>query len=54
MNYDKSKYLIIGSEKYRKEVLNEVKDSPMMMGNVEIGYSEKEKYLGDYIHMRKG
>ena len=52
MNYDK--YLIIGSEKYRKEVLNEVKDSPMMMGNVEIGYSEKEKYLGDYIHMRKG
>ena len=49
VNYDKSKYLIIGSEKYRKEVLNEVKDSPMMMGNVEIGHSEKEKYLGDYI-----
>ena len=22
----------------------------MMMGNVEIGHSEKEKYLGDYIH----
>ena len=21
-----------------------------MMGNVEIGHSEKEKYLGDYIH----
>ena len=50
VNYDKSKYLIIGSEKYRKEVLKEVKDSPMMMGNVEIGHSEKEKYLGDFIH----
>ena len=50
VNYDKSKYLIIGSEKYRKEVLDEVKEKPMMMGNVEIGHSEKEKYLGDYIH----
>ena len=50
MNYDKSKYLIIGSEKYRKEVLNEIKDSPMMMGNVEIGHSEKEKNSWNYIH----
>ena len=31
VNYDKSKYLIIGSEKYRKEVLNEVKGREGMM-----------------------
>ena len=50
VNYDKSKYLIIGSKEYRSEVLKEIEENPMMMGNVEIGHSEKEKYLGDIIH----
>ena len=50
VNYDKSKFIVIGSDKYRKEVLKEIEESPMMMGNVKIGNSEKEKYLGDVIH----
>ena len=50
VNYDKSKFVIMGSEKYRKEVLSEIEKDPMMMGNIVIGHSEKEKYLGDIIH----
>ena len=29
---------------------NKIETLPIMMGNVEIGHSEKEKYLGDFIH----
>ena len=50
VNYDKSKYMIIGNEKFRKEVKKDMENNPMMMGGVKIGHSEKEKYLGDYIH----
>ena len=50
VNYDKSKFVILGSDKYRKEILNQIEKEPMMMGNVVIGHSEKEKYLGDIIH----
>merc|ERR1711973_301842 len=50
VNYDKSKYMIIGNEKYRNEVKKDIENNPMMMGNVKIGHSEKEKYLGDIIH----
>ena len=30
--------------------MKDIKENPLMMGNVEIGHSEKEKYLGDIIH----
>ena len=50
VNYDKSKFLVMGSKKFRKETLEEVSKNPMKMGGVIIGHSDKEKYLGDYIH----
>ena len=50
VNYDKSKFLILGSRKFRKETLEETSENPMTMGGVVIEHSEKEKYLGDYIH----
>ena len=50
VNYDKSKYMIIGNEKYRSEAKKHIEKNPMKMGNVVIGHSEKEKYLGDMIH----
>ena len=45
VNYNKSKYLIIGSQKYRKNTLNALEEKSMTMGGVEIENSIKEKYL---------
>ena len=50
VNYDKSKFLVLGSKKFRKETLDELEQKPLKMGGVTIKHSEKEKYLGDYIH----
>ena len=50
VKYDKSKFLFMGSPKYRKDTLKEIKERPMNMGGVVIEHSEKEKYLGDMIH----
>ena len=50
VNYDKSKYIILGSNKFRKDTMEEMEKEPMKMGKVIINKSEKEKYLGDIIH----
>ena len=50
VNYDKSKFLVIGSKKYRNKILQDIDKAPMKMGGVVIDHSEKEKYLGDIIH----
>ena len=50
VNYDKSKFLVMGSRKFRKETLEEINENPMKMGEAVIEHSEKEKYLGDFIH----
>lgn len=50
LNYDKSKYMIIGSTKYRNKTLKELEKSPMKMGSSTIDHSSSEKYLGDIIH----
>ena len=50
VNFDKSKFLIIGNPKYRNEALKEIKERPKNMGGVLIEHSEKEKYLGDMIY----
>jgi len=38
--------------KFRKSVKKKLQKDPMTMGGVEIGHSEKEKYLGDIINER--
>ena len=43
VNYDKSKYLLIGSQKCRNILLNTLKDKPMNMGGMEINYSGSTK-----------
>ena len=48
--YDKSKFLIIGKEKFRKNTLKTLEKDPMQMGGVKIEHSEQEQYLGDWIH----
>ena len=50
INYDKSKYILLGSKKYRKETMEAMAKEPMRMGNEVIGNAVKEKYLGDWIH----
>ena len=49
-NYDKSKFLIIGKEKFRKNTLKTLEKDPLQMGGVKIEHSEQEQYLGDWIH----
>ena len=53
VNYEKSKFLIMGNPKYRKDTLKAIKERPMNMGGVVIEHSEKEKYLGDMIHEKR-
>ena len=43
VNYDKSKYLLIGSQKFSNEMLNTLKVNPLHMGGVVIDHYEKEK-----------
>ena len=50
VNYDKSKYLLIGSQKFRNDTMKTLKADPMNMVGVIIDHSEKEKYLGNWIH----
>ena len=50
VNYDKSKFLIMGNPKYRKDTLKAIKERPMNMGGIVIDNLEKEKYLRDIIH----
>ena len=50
VNYDKSKYLLIGNNRFRKRIKKKLQNNPMKMGGEEIGHSTKEKYLGDIIN----
>ena len=50
INYDKSKYIIFGSKKFRRETMETMVREPMRMGDEVIGNAVKEKYLGDWIH----
>ena len=52
VNYDKSKYLIIGDEEFRKDILDQLEADPIEMGGVKILHSSQEKYLGDIIDER--
>ena len=50
VNYDKSKFVIIGNKAYKDKIMKELEKNPMMMGKVKIDRSVMEKYLGDLIH----
>ena len=49
VNYDKSKYLVMGSKKFTNSVEAETDSNPVKMGGVELEQSECEKYLGNLI-----
>ena len=49
VNHDKSKYLIMGSKKFRQDTLQALEVEPMMMGGVKIDHATSEKYLGDIV-----
>ena len=53
LNLDKSKFMIVGSEKVTKTLRDEVKRFEPTLNKVKIKESDSEKYLGDYFH-RKG
>ena len=45
LNYGRSQFVIVGSDKYRKEVLNQIEKEPMMMGNVGLVILRKKNYV---------
>ena len=49
-NTGKSRYVVIGPQKSRTEILKEAEINPIMMGTMVIENSKSEKYLGDQIH----
>ena len=50
VNYDKSKYLLLGNTRAKNRMRKELKKWPMKMGEEIIANSILEKYLGDIIH----
>ena len=46
-NTSKSRYLVIGQQKSRTEILKEAELNPIMMGTTVIKNSKLEKYLGE-------
>ena len=49
-NTQKSRFVVIGQQKSRTEILKDAEINPMMMGDTFIKNSKSEKYLGDQIH----
>ena len=49
-NTSKSRYVVIGHQKSRTEILEEAEINPTMMGTMVIKNSKSENYLGDQIH----
>ena len=50
INYNKSKFVVIGNKKQRNEILKEASENPIKMGDSYISNSEQEQYLGDMIN----
>ena len=50
LNYDKSKYILLGNRKAKNRMRNELRKHPMKMGEETLENSIREKYLGDIIH----
>ena len=46
LNYDKSRFLIIGSKKFKKKTIKEIKKNPKKMGLGVVSQSKSEKYVG--------
>ena len=41
VNYDKSKFMLMGSKKFRADALEELKTNPMLMGGVTLEHAGK-------------
>ena len=50
LNYDKSKYILLGNGKAKNRMRKELMKQPMKMGEEILGNFVMEKYLGDIIH----
>ena len=49
VNYDKSKYMVLGQKSFKEKVKKDTETNPVKMGGVTLEQSECEKYLGDWI-----
>ena len=49
-SYEKTKFLNISKEKFRKSTLETLERDPLQMGGLKIEHSEQEQYLWDVIH----
>ena len=48
-NLQKSCLLIVGGQKFRKQILDQLKSNPVKFCNYDMKRSDCEKYLGDYL-----
>ena len=48
-NIEKSGVLVLGPSKKQKEIIQQLEESPLTLGNKPVKLFETEKYLGDYI-----
>ena len=46
----KSVYMVYGSSKYKKEVDEQLKEDPLMLGDIVLKNVKSQKYLGDILH----
>ena len=49
-NAGKSKFVILGTLKARRDILNSLEKDPVMMGENKIGVSKSEKYISHWIN----
>ena len=49
-NTQKSRFVVIGQQKSRTEILKDAEANPIMVGDMIIENSKSQKYLGDQIH----
>ena len=49
LNLDKSKFLVVGSNKARRKMIEKLEETPLMLGKSRMGMASEEKYLGVWL-----
>ena len=49
LNYEKSKFIVIGQKKARNEMKKKLENNPLMLGENKMKETNEEKYLGIWL-----
>ena len=50
VHLDKTGFIVMGANEYKKQVFEELQEAPIMIGNIHTKCKDVDKYLGDMIH----